>query len=73
MVKVPRAALCIPGSRKGGHYRLSIGGFGLLYRNPWTIVGNMFGENHSPCTLKASFEDFDKTKFFVPTHLSILL
>jgi hypothetical protein len=24
----------------------------------WTIVGNMFGECHAPCTLKNSFLDF---------------
>jgi hypothetical protein len=26
---------------------------------PWTIVGNMFGECHIPCMLKASFLDFE--------------
>jgi hypothetical protein len=26
----------------------------------WTIAGNMFGECHIPCMLKASFVDFEK-------------
>ena len=27
---------------------------------PWTIVGNMIGECHTPCTLNTSFIDFTK-------------
>jgi hypothetical protein len=29
---------------------------------PWTIVGNVFGECHAPCTFKTSFIDFVKEK-----------
>jgi hypothetical protein len=47
----------------------------------WTIVGNSFGEYHTPCTLKTSFVDLKKEsvhseqpkniKFFTPTQLDI--
>jgi len=39
---------------------LSIGGCQVIIQKvwPWTIVGNIFGVIHTPCTSKTSFVDF---------------
>jgi hypothetical protein len=64
---------------------LSIGGGqAIMWKSwPWTIMGNVFGQCHAPCTLKSSCVVFGKeydivsatkknNKILIPTNLSIL-